>query len=145
MTAQTAEQRSACLRVIFLASPPPRSDLVAYADWETSMADARTALCLACGVPPEHITARGFDVSDRSYKNVRGSWTRHIEQWGYSEMFDGPHLLGAFALWQDSRPDLTRRDNWLPDGTLAHAARYPDGCDRPTCDICAPAEVAAAP
>jgi hypothetical protein len=140
MTAQTAAQRDACLRVIFLAKPPPRSDQVAYADWQTTMADARTALCLACGVPPEYITAAGFDVSDRSYRNVRGSWTRHIEQWGYSDMFDGPHLGSAEACWQVSRPDLMAGDDWLADGVAGHRLSYPEGCDRSSCDICALAE-----
>lgn len=139
----SAESRSACLRVFFLANPPPRDDLVAYADWQTTMADARTALCLACGVPPERITAGGFDITDRSYQNVRRSWVRHIEQWGYSDLFDGPRLLSAFATWQTGRPDLTTTDAWLPDGVAGHRMLYPDGCDRPSCDICASAEVTA--
>lgn len=39
------------------------ADPVAYADLVTSMCDQRAALCLAIGVPVEHIDRDGYDVS----------------------------------------------------------------------------------
>jgi hypothetical protein len=136
MTAQTREQRTACLRVILLANPPHRDDQVAYADWQTTMADARTALCLAMGTPQEYITAVGFDISDASYANVRAGWVSHIHQWGIAE-FDH-NAEEAFAIWQCDRPDLAAGDDWREAGAQAHKAAYPDGAcfygDR--CVIC---------
>jgi hypothetical protein len=138
------EQTTANLRLMFLAGGPRPTDPAALADLMTSIADARTAVCLAAGVAPEFISAAGFDISDRSYASVRRSWTRHIEQFGFSEQFDGPPLAAAHACWQASRPDLATGDDWLPEAWQAHAARYPDGeCGRSTCDVCAPAEVTA--
>ena len=32
-------------------------------DWKTSRADARSALCLALGVPPDRIDSLGYDVT----------------------------------------------------------------------------------
>jgi alcohol dehydrogenase class IV len=140
MTAKTAEQRTACLRVIFLANPPDRHDQVAYANWQTTMADARAALCLAMGVPPEYITAAGFDISDASYANVRAGWVSHIRQWGIT-MFDH-HAEEAFALWQRDRPDLAAGDDWREAGSQAHKAAHPAGqCFHGArCVICHPFE-----
>jgi hypothetical protein len=124
MTAQTREQRTACLRVIFLARPAT-GDPVADADHQTAMAAARTALCLAMGTPQEYITAAGFDISDASYANVRAGWVSHIRQWGIAE-FDH-NAEEAFAIWQHDRPDLAAGDDWREAGAQAHKATYPDG------------------
>jgi hypothetical protein len=126
--------REAHMRVLSLRPAP--SDPVQLADWKTRRADARTALCLACGVAPEHITSEGSDVSPAAYASSRRSWVRHLTQWGYSEMFD--HLDEVFASWRRCRPELLDGDDWLAEALAAHTARYPEGCDRPACDFCQP-------
>lgn len=133
-------QAHANLRLMFLAGAARPSDPVGLADRLTSIADARAAVCLAAGVSPEFINAAGYDVSDESYARVRRSWVRHIGQWGFSGQFDGPCLMAAFACWQAGRPDLTAGDSWLIDGAAAHRLAYPDGCGRPACDVCRPAD-----
>lgn len=47
-----------------------RTDPVAYADLVTSMCDQRAALCLADGVPVEHIDRDGYDVSRSGPRKV---------------------------------------------------------------------------
>jgi hypothetical protein len=136
-------QMTANLRLMFLAGGERPTDPAALADLMTSIADARAAVCLAAGVAPEFIDVAGYDISDASYASVRRSWVRHIGQWGYSEMFDGPHLGGAEACWLASRPDLMAGDDWLADGVAGHRLSYPEGCDRSSCDVCALAEVTA--
>jgi len=109
-------------------------------DWKTSRADARTALCLAHGVPAEFIDALGYDITDKSYASVRASWVRHIGMHGWHDQFDLPQLDIAHGYWLASRPDLASGDDWLADGWPAHLARYAAGpCSTTrTCDICHP-------
>jgi hypothetical protein len=126
--------REAHMRVLALLPAP--ADPVQLADWKTRRADARAALCLAHGVSPEHITSEGSDVSPEAYAKSRQSWVRHLEQFGYSELFD--HLDEVFAIWRRYRPELLDGDDWLAEARAAHTARYPEGCDRPTCDFCQP-------
>jgi hypothetical protein len=135
VTARTAEARDAHLRVLFLGRPPT-GDPVADADHQTAMADARAALCLATGVPPELISPLGYNISDESYERVKASWVYHIGQWGWSAQFDGPYLRAAFDLWRRDRPDLAVDGDWFAPGVYAHVDRYPGGCGRQTCDIC---------
>lgn len=127
MTMSTdVETRNACLRVIFLARPPT-GDPVADADHQTAMADARGALCLAAGVSPEFISPLGYDISDKSYADVRAGWVRHVREWGFT-LYDC-HVDEALALWQRDRPDLAAGDDWREAGVRAHRAAYPDaGC-----------------
>lgn len=49
-------QRSRAVGLLMRAAPDPRAlDPITYADRRTSLADARTALCIAIGVSIEHI------------------------------------------------------------------------------------------
>jgi hypothetical protein len=129
-------ERAAMLRLMALVPSELPFDPAELADWQTSMADARTALCLAGGVPERYITAAGYDITDRSYYSVRASWVRHITQWGWSSQYDGPALDRALGTWRKSRPDLADGDDWLAAGTLAHKLRCSGCCDRPSCDLC---------
>lgn len=120
-------------------------------DWETSRADARAALSLAHDVPLEFIDSLGYDCTDAAYADVRASWVRHVEMFGWHDQFDRPQLDQAHGHWLASRPDLAAGDDWLADCWLAHLARYPEGaCDAARyapdetnvmgsrCDICQP-------
>jgi hypothetical protein len=108
-------------------------------DWQTSAADARAAICLARGVPQEHIGPLGHDYTERAYASVRASWVRHIEQWGLRLPTGGDMaesgLHWAHGLWLANRPDLAEGDDWLTPGWEAHERRYPDGCGG-SCDLC---------
>jgi hypothetical protein len=96
-------------------------------DWETSRADARTAVCLAFGVHPDDVDSLGYDRTPRAYRDVRRSWVSHIEQFGWNAYHKPDEITGIVADWAVYLPDLTAGDDWLADGTAAHLARYPDG------------------
>lgn len=108
-------------------------------DARTTLADARAALCLACGVPPGFISPLGYDHTDRGYAAVRASWVHHIEGFGFRlPVGDDPafaDVTAAHAVWAEARPDLAVGDDWLAAGWEAHERRYPDGCGQP-CDLC---------
>jgi hypothetical protein len=116
--------RSSAEFVLFAGRKRP-ADPVERADFETTMADLRAAVCLEAGVAPEFIDSRGYDISDKSYARARASWVRHIRQWGIN-LFR-TDVEEAFALWQDSRPDLAEGDDWREAGAQAHKAVYPGG------------------
>ena len=131
---------AASVRFIVFAGQPRPADPVERADFETSVADLRAAVCVSAGVATEDISPLGYDHSDAGYARVRAGWVSHIRQWGIA-LFDG-HVGEAFALWQAARPDLVAGDDWREAGAQAHRAAYPDGgCfygDR--CVICRPVE-----
>jgi hypothetical protein len=129
---------AASARFIAFAGRARPADPVERADFETSVADLRAAICLEGGVAARDISPLGYDHSDAGYADVRAGWVSHIRQWGYT-MFDC-HVDEAFALWQAARPDLTAGEDWRAVGAQAHRAAYPaGGCfygDR--CVICHP-------
>jgi hypothetical protein len=133
-------RRAAHLRMVFLAKDHRTLTPLEIADQQTSMADARIALNLACGVPIEMITSLGYDNTDAAYADVRASWVRHVEESAWHGQFDWPALDKAYGYWLGARPDLAAGDDWFADGWLAHLARYPDGqCDPHSyCEICQP-------
>lgn len=121
--------------VVFAGGARPR-DPVALADFETSVADLRAAVCLEAGVSPDDISPLGYDHSEAAYERVRLSWVRHIEQFGLT-MFR-TDVEDAQALWLAARPDLARGDDWRAAGAAAHKAANPAGrCFRTErADIC---------
>jgi len=135
---------AARLRVLALAKDHRTLDVVQIADQGTTMADARTALNLAAGVPIEMISSLGYDNTDAAYASVRASWVHHVEQFG-REQLPPPalrdDLAWAHGLWLEARPDLAAGDDWLAAGTAAHLAKWPDKCPRVLrggCGICDP-------
>ena len=56
-----------------------RGDVVQYSDLRTSMDDLRTALCIAIGVPMEHVDRNGFNVSTLAAREYMAERQRQIE------------------------------------------------------------------
>jgi hypothetical protein len=125
----------ASVRLVCLSQP---DDPVERADWRTSQADLRTAICLDSGVALEDISPLGYDHSDNGYQRVRASWVRHIEQFGLG-MFDR-NPAQVLELWQGFRPDLAAGDDWAAEGAGLHRRRYPggEGCMLRDCAACDP-------
>lgn len=123
-------------RFVAFAGRQRPADPVARADFVTSVADLRAAVCLEAGVDPADIGSLGFDYSNAAYARVRRSWVGHIGQFGLT-LFDSG-LEQAFAIWQGIRPDLTAGDDWRAAGAEAHKERYVDGCGREACVVCFP-------
>ncbi|MFC1405814.1 MULTISPECIES: hypothetical protein [Streptacidiphilus] len=93
-------------------------DPVAEADRRTSMADARTALCIESGVALEDIDpATGYDHSERAYRRVRADWAQQVEQRG-ADWYIRRDVRWAYGIWLEARPDLATGDRWpgLDDG-----------------------------
>ncbi|MFJ1932652.1 hypothetical protein ACIOGZ_08255 [Kitasatospora sp. NPDC088160] len=115
------------------------------ADRRTSMADARTAICLNSGVALDDIdAASGYNYSRRAYDRVRASWVDLIRQHGYSEFYEMRDIDEVRARWAEKRPDFVEGDDWLPEAFEAHrqfieALGRP--CRRSSCDIHYPAPV----
>jgi hypothetical protein len=139
-----AMRRAAHLRMVFLAKDHWTLTPLEIADQQTSMADARIALNLACGVPVEMISSMGYDNTDEAYASVRAGWVRHVGQFGREQMpppWLRDDLARAHGLWMEARPDLADGDDWLAAGTAAHLAAWPDKCPRVLrggCGICDP-------
>jgi len=110
------------------------------ADNRTSMADARTALCIESGTALEDIDpSSGHDYSRRSYDSVRASWVNLVKYHGLSEFYTRPDLARAFAKWAERRPEFTDGDDWEAAAIDAHRA-YWDGevgrpCNSGTCIV----------
>lgn len=89
------------------------TDPAIRADARTSMADARTALCLASGVALEDIDpSSGYDYSAAAYEDVRASWRWHVGQHGLTD-WTAERLAQVYAKWAARRPDLAVGDDWL--------------------------------
>lgn len=83
------------------------------ADRETSLADARIALCVAQGNALDDIDpASGYSLIRESYERVRQSWRNQAKQPGWSESLR-PALEKALAFWSERRPEFTEGDDWL--------------------------------
>ena len=121
--------------VIFAGSERP-TDPVALADFLTSVADLRAAVCLEAGVAPEDISPLGYDHSADGYASVRLSWVRHVGQFGLSMFDSGPDE--ALDMWREIQPELARGDDWKAEGARLHKERYAADCGRETCVICFP-------
>lgn len=115
------------------------TDPVAEADRLTSLADARTALCIEGGVALDDIDpSSGYDYSRRAYDSCRHSWVWNIKVHGFSDSYDGPGLARAIANWTARRPDFVAGDDWLADAEKAHLTYWEQAgipCNRPSCDL----------
>jgi hypothetical protein len=93
------------------------TDPVQYADLRTSLADVRTALCLARGVDPADITSLGTSISRDAYERSRASWVRMYAEDSSEWTIRGAHE--ARTAWTRRRPDWT--DDWgIPLATENH-------------------------
>ncbi|MFF3006322.1 hypothetical protein ACFVTF_26350 [Kitasatospora sp. NPDC057940] len=114
------------------------------ADRLTSMADARTAICLASDVAVDDIDpATGYNYSRRSYDRVRASWVDLIRQHGASEFYELPDIAKVRARWAEKRPEFVENDDWLTEAFDAHrefVASLGRPCRRSSCDIHYPAQ-----
>lgn len=111
----------------------------AVPDWKTSRADARAAINLAKGVPPDGIDSLGYSHTNEGYAEARRSWVRLFEQFGGNDC-TRRDLAWAHGLWLAARPDLADGDDWLAEGTKLHLGRgggcqswLRDGCDLHPC------------
>ncbi|MFD7738025.1 hypothetical protein [Kitasatospora sp. NPDC059800] len=113
------------------------------ADQQTSMADARTAICLANDVAIDDIDpATGYNHSRHAYYRVRDSWVDLIRQHGYSELYQLADITEVRALWAEKRPEFVEGDDWLTEAFDAHrefVAALGKPCRRSSCDIHYPA------
>jgi len=111
----------AWLRVVDVANQPAETR-VEVADRETSKADARAALCLANGVPPDDIDpATGLNVSRDAYQQARGSWVRFLSGHRLSD-YVVRDCREAGRRWRELRPEWVAELPWP----------RPAACD--TCD-----------
>ncbi|MEU7317455.1 hypothetical protein [Streptomyces sp. NPDC007083] len=70
------------------------------------MADCRIALCLARGLPIDEIDAvRGYDLSERAYREVRDRWLEEADAHPDSDWLR-TRYQHAFESWARHRPDL---------------------------------------
>lgn len=116
---------SSSVRFVLFAGRRRPADPVALADFETSAADLRAAVCLEAGVSPADISPLGYDNSDAAYGRVRAGWMSHVEQWGIT--LHDHHLAEAHGLWLAARPELATGDDWHAEGSKLHREAYPDG------------------
>ena len=127
--------RRAWLAIILL----PNTDLklrgtVEYADARTSMADLRTAINLAKGVPFEHIDpSTGYGYTEDGYADVRSRWREQVRSitdpyFAHKSLDDAREVQADYLA---HRPELDASD-WFPEhteewceycGFLAEAAR----------------------
>ncbi|HET6633807.1 MAG TPA: hypothetical protein VFH77_02145 [Streptomyces sp.] len=90
------------------------ADSIAAADARTSMDDARTALCVARGVPMDDIDpSSGHDLTRRSYESVRSTWQSHIRATGGLNEYTRPQFEDVLAYWRERRPEFVKGDDWL--------------------------------
>ncbi|MEW2302021.1 hypothetical protein AB0958_18945 [Streptomyces sp. NPDC006655] len=114
------------------------------ADQRTSMADARTALCIESGVALEDIDpSTGYDLSRRGYDSARASWVSVVKYHGLTQGYIRPDLASAFAYWARVRPEFAAGDDWEAAAVAAHRA-YWEGelgrhsCGAAGCAVCYP-------
>lgn len=108
----TTRARLRMLRFIPSQSATP----VERADLATSMTDARTALCLALGVPIEDIhPAAGWNLTYGAYERVRRSWVDLIEQQGWTS-YTVRDCAEAGERWARLRPEYVEKLPWPTPG-----------------------------
>lgn len=107
------------LRMMSLAKPGlRRTDPVAFADNRTAMNDARTALCIALGVPLDEIDpASGHNMTRAAYERSRESWRWNAAMHGLTadgltDWYARAHEE-MFAYWAARRPQYTAGDDWI--------------------------------
>lgn len=132
-TANDKLRSNARLRMMSLARDRDDLRTVAGVEQRTSMNDARIALCVAMGVDLEHIDpSSGHSISRAAYGHSRDSWVRHIAEWGWNDLDDGPALAEVMERWTARRPQFTAGDDWKAAGLAVHLERP---CNRPSCDV----------
>lgn len=92
---------------------PARTDLVAMADHATSMADARTALCIAQGIAFDDIHGTGYNLTRDAYEASRQSWRNAVKGDGGLTEFTRPWYEEAVAYWTAQRPQFIDGDDWF--------------------------------
>lgn len=82
-----------------------------HPDARTSLADLRTALCIASGVDLDDIDpAAGHDHSLSAYLSVRDSWARMLAE--SDDWWSREHSENARAIWQQLRPKYLAEHPW---------------------------------
>ncbi|MFI0211978.1 hypothetical protein ACH4OV_25320 [Streptomyces diastaticus] len=100
----SAQMEATALGRFFSASVPAD-------DYRTSLADMRTALCLARGVDINDIdAAQGWDISSRAFDAVASRWLSTPLTMYRERPYDA-----ARAVWARLRPDLI--SSWPPRAT----------------------------
>ncbi|GGV37376.1 hypothetical protein GCM10010293_41170 [Streptomyces griseoflavus] len=109
-------RKVAAHRIARIAAPREKRThwtLSQHVDHQTSMADARIALCVAEGISLDDIDpASGYSLSRASYESVRESWRYTVKAHGWSECYRGD-LEEVRAYWSERRPEFTEGDDWL--------------------------------
>ncbi|MET9396165.1 hypothetical protein [Kitasatospora sp. NPDC002965] len=122
---------------------------VCEADRRTSMADARTAICLAAGVEMDDIDpASGYNRSHRAYRRARASWIDLIRQHGANEFYSLADLVEARARWAAWRPEFAAGDDWVAEAFAVHRqfiAALGQPCPRDSCVVHYPVSVGTQP
>lgn len=104
-------QRAACLLLAVGVPPADQRSMsaVELADIRTSLADARTALCVARGVALDDIDpATGHDLSFRAYLEVQRGWASVLEVSGSAHLRRGASQ--ARSIWAVKRPRYVGSD-----------------------------------
>ncbi|RPE39790.1 hypothetical protein EDD90_2808 [Streptomyces sp. Ag109_O5-1] len=112
-------------------------------DNRTSMADARTALCIESDVALEDIDpTTGHGWSRRGYDSVRASWVSTVKYHGLTDGYIQRDLREAFAKWAERRPDFVEGDDWEAAAVAAHRTYWGDEvgrlCNASGCVVCRP-------
>lgn len=116
------------------------------ADNRTSMADARTALCIESGVDLDDIDpSTGHDWSRRAYDDVRASWVSVVKYHGLTDGYLQTGIREAFAKWAQRRPEFAAGDDWETAAVMAHEAYWGGEvgrlCNASGCVACRPLSV----
>ncbi|NED79630.1 hypothetical protein G3I76_05915, partial [Streptomyces sp. SID11233] len=86
----------------------------------TSLADARTGICLAAGANPADVDpATGYNLSRHAYETARASWLAHIEHHGLTA-HRRLRLDQACNLWAARRPRFVAGDDWTARASALH-------------------------
>lgn len=110
------QPRRAAQRIMSIVLLHPASTPAERADRSTSLADARTALCLATGTALEDIhPAAGYDLSWDGYQHARKSWmdSTATTGWDWQIVRD---CTRAGAYWARLRPEWVDRLPWPTPG-----------------------------
>lgn len=97
--------RRAMLRLLTIPADQP--------DRRTSLADARSAVCLARGVDVDDIDpASGHDLSFAAYKRVRQSWLTLVADDGGWTDWTRARCATAGERWRRRRPEYLDKLPW---------------------------------
>lgn len=124
MTALKPVQRARLRMFRFI--PSQSATAVERADLATSMTDARTALCLALGVPIEDIhPAAGTNITFAAYERSRQSWLTLVADTGWTEWV-ATHCAKARERWAQVRPEYLEKLPWPAPGIDPELSAWAD-------------------